>query len=272
MRRNAADRRFAGPAMDVRDLLRLGRRKRDPQSRQGPRVPEDVLLYAVGDIHGRRDLLQRLLQKIETDAHRSPAMKKILVFLGDYVDRGRDSRGVIDIISSPMPPFESVCLKGNHEYVLLEFLDDPDVWEDFRRFGGLETLSSYGVDRRLLAGTETPPEEIRDAFLAAFPKSHYDFLRELKCSYECGDYYFVHAGVRPGIPLERQVEDDQLWIREEFFSAGNAFDGHVIVHGHTPRPNPEKHPYRIGIDTGAYLSGRLTAAKFSGSSVEFLQS
>jgi serine/threonine protein phosphatase 1 len=258
--------------MGVRDLLRFKRRVRDQQSGQRPRVPDDVLLYAVGDIHGRRDLLQRLLEKIEADAGHSADMKKILVFLGDYVDRGQDSRSVIDIVSSPIPPFETVCLKGNHESVLLEFLDDPEVWEDFRRFGGLETLSSYGVDHGLLAGAETPHEEIRDAFLAVFPKSHYDFLRGLKCSYECGDYYFVHAGVRPGIPLERQVEADQLWIREEFFSAGNAFDGHVIVHGHTPRPNPEKHPFRIGIDTGAYLSGRLTAAKFSGPDVEFLQS
>jgi diadenosine tetraphosphatase ApaH/serine/threonine PP2A family protein phosphatase len=258
--------------MGVRDLFRFIRRGRSGPPRPPPCVPDDVVLYAVGDIHGRLDLLRRLLEKIGADARIAEVGRKILVFVGDYVDRGLDSRGVVETVSSPIPPFETVCLKGNHELMLLEFLNDPSLWEELRRFGGLETLASYGVDRRLLMAEGVAHDKIRDAFVAALPGGHYEFLRGLPCSYECGDYYFVHAGARPGVPLARQVEADQLWIREAFFSAGDAFGGRVIVHGHTPRSAPEIHPFRIGIDTGAYYSGHLTAARFLGSGVEFLQS
>jgi serine/threonine protein phosphatase 1 len=146
------------------------------------------------------------------------------------------------------------------------------VWEDWRRFGGLDTLASYGLDRQLLYGAGASPGKIRDAFLAALPQRHYDFLTALPSSYACGDYYFVHAGARPGIPLGRQVDADQLWIRDEFLIAGNAFGGRVVVHGHTPTAEPERHPFRLGLDTGAYMSGRLTAVKLHGADVTFLQS
>ena len=250
----------------------FGWKRRTATERAPARVPEGVLLYAVGDIHGRSDLLLPLLKKIGADAREEPAARRILLFVGDYVDRGPDSRGVIDAIVDGVTPFETVFLKGNHEAVLLDFLDNPARWEDWRRFGGLETLASYGVDHRLLAGAGVEPEEIRDAFLAALPRKHLDFLRTLLLSYECGDYYFVHAGARPGIPLDQQIEADQLWIREGFLDAGDVFGGRVVVHGHTPKKSPERRSFRIGIDTGAYLYGCLTAARFMGDQVEFLQS
>ena len=192
------------------------------------------------------------------------------MFVGDYVDRGPSSRLVVERVSQGVPAFETIPLKGNHEQILLDFIADAELWEVYRRLGGVETLMSYGVDRDLLVGSNVAPAKIREAFLAAFPREHYKFLRSLHLSYDCGDYHFVHAGVRPGVPLDRQTEADQLWIREEFLTAGDAFDGRVIVHGHTPTREPEKLSFRIGIDTGAYMTGRLTAAKFHGTDVQFL--
>ena len=213
-----------------------------------------------------------MLRKIETDARGHEGQSRILVFVGDYVDRGPDSRGVIEYVAAGIPPFETVCLKGNHEEVLLDFIENPDLWENWRRFGGIETLASYGVEPRLLAETAASPFDLRDAFVERLPAHHYEFLRSLKRSYDCGDYHFVHAGVRPGVRLDRQLEADQLWIREPFLNAGDAFGGRVIVHGHTPKPDPERHPFRIGIDTGAYFTGCLTAAKFFATDIDFLQS
>lgn len=255
------------PLIDPSGLLRPFRREPKP----APSLPDGVLLYAVGDIHGRRDLLEGLLSEIRKDAEPIKAKRRMLLFVGDYIDRGADSCGVIGIVSAPIPPFDTVCLKGNHEQVLLEFLADPSMWRQWREFGGGETMASYGVNTKLLTEEPDDPVRIRDAFLAALPDRHYDFLRGLKVFYECGDYYFVHAGLRPGVPLSRQVETDQLWIRDKFFSAGNAFEGRVIVHGHTPRSAPEHKPYRIGLDTGAYASGCLTAARLLGPDVTFLQ-
>ena len=234
------------------------------------RAPDGVLIYAVGDVHGRLDLLNALIARIEDDAALRPDARRILVFLGDYVDRGDDSRGVVERLARGIPGFETIFLKGNHEQVLLDFLSDPAPWEEWRRFGGLETLVSYGVDRALLFGPCISPEAIRDAFVNALPQHHREFFRALRPSFSCGDYYFVHAGIRPGVPFEEQVEADQLWIRDEFLTAGNVFDGRVIVHGHTPREAPERRDFRIGIDTGAYLTGRLTAVRLEGEEVRFL--
>ena len=246
--------------------------RRAASAEPAPQVPAGIAVYAIGDIHGRLDLLSDLLGKIEEDAKSCREARRILVFVGDYVDRGPDSRGVVERVLAGVPTFETVCLKGNHEQVLLDFLADPLVWDHWRRFGGLETLASYQVDRHLLFGANVAPAAIRDAFAEALPQRHKDFLASLPRSYECGDYYFVHAGVRPGIPLERQVEADQLWIREDFLDSGKTTGGRVVVHGHTPRPAPEKLDFRIGIDTGAYLTGRLTAVKLIGPQVTFLQS
>ena len=234
------------------------------------RVPDGVVLYAVGDVHGQYHLLEDLLSRIQADVESHDHDKRILVFVGDYVDRGPSSRLVVERVAAGLPAFETIALKGNHEQVLLDFIADPELWEVYRRLGGIETLISYGVDRDLLVGSNVAAGTIHQAFLALFPPQHHAFLRSLHLSYDCGDYHFVHAGVRPGTPLDRQTEADQLWIRDQFLTAGDVFDGRIVVHGHTPTREPEKRSFRIGIDTGAYMTGRLTAAKFHRTDVQFL--
>ena len=234
------------------------------------RVPDGVVVYAIGDVHGQYHLLESLLARIHADAERQPHDRRILVFIGDYVDRGPHSRLVVERVAAGFPTFETIALKGNHEQILLDFISDPGQWEFYRRLGGIETLMSYGVERELLLGSNVVPATVRDSFLAVLPQSHHDFLRSLLLSYDCGDYHFVHAGVRPGVALDRQTDADQLWIRDLFLTAGDVFDGRVIVHGHTPTREPENLGFRVGIDTGAYMTGRLTAARLHGAEVEFL--
>jgi serine/threonine protein phosphatase 1 len=233
-------------------------------------VPDGVVVYAVGDVHGQHRLLEDLLAQIQADAESHDRDTRILVFVGDYVDRGPSSRLVVERVAAGVPAFETIALKGNHEQVLLDFIADPELWEVYRRLGGIETLVSYGVDRDLLVGSNVAAGTIHRAFLAVFPPQHHAFLRSLHLSYDCGDYHFVHAGVRPGTPLDRQTEADQLWIRDQFLTAGDVFDGRIVVHGHTPAREPERCSFRIGIDTGAYMTGRLTAAKFHRTEVRFL--
>ncbi|MBC8025464.1 MAG: serine/threonine protein phosphatase [Steroidobacteraceae bacterium] len=235
-------------------------------------VPDGVVVYAIGDIHGQDHLLTSLLGHIHADASLQDCERRILVFVGDYVDRGPASRAVIDRVAAGSPTFETVALKGNHEQMLLDFLADPEFWDVYRRLGGTETLMSYGVARDLIVAPGVAPATIRDTFLSVFPQAHHDFLRSLSLSYDCGDYHFVHAGVRPGVPLHLQTEEDQLWIRDEFLTAGDVFGGRVIVHGHTPKRDPENLGFRVGIDTGAYMTGRLTAARLRGADVNFLHS
>jgi serine/threonine protein phosphatase 1 len=231
-------------------------------------VPPDHRVYAIGDIHGRRDLLDALLDQIEKDCLGTP-QTIILVFLGDYVDRGPDSKGVIDRLLTLPARFEKKVLRGNHDQALLDFLADAAAYESWCDFGADETLISYGV---------RPPRnhslstfgDARDRFAAALPADHLHFLQTLPLSWEFGDYFFAHAGVRPGAPLNEQKEDDLLWIREEFLNSSEDF-GKVVVHGHTPTDSPVKRTNRIGVDTGAYLTGRLTAVVLEGQSQRFLQ-
>ena len=240
--------------------------------RRKPCVPDGVVVYAIGDIHGQDHLLTSLLAHIQTDVMLQDYDRRVLVFIGDYVDRGPGSRSVVDRILAGLPLFETVALKGNHEQMLLEFMSEPELWDVYRRIGGAETLVSYGVDRDFIYAPDVAPASIRDSFLAVLPQAHHDFLRTLSLSYDCGDYHFVHAGVRPGVPLHLQTEEDRLWIRDQFLTAGDVFEGRVIVHGHTPKREPENLGYRVGIDTGAYMTGRLTAAKFYGADIQFLHS
>jgi diadenosine tetraphosphatase ApaH/serine/threonine PP2A family protein phosphatase len=236
-----------------------------------PKLPEGELLYAVGDVHGRADLLSNLLAQIEADAEGRAAGAKTLVFLGDYVDRGPDSRGVIELLRTGLPDgFNAHFLKGNHEALLLDFLADPDALDHWRMNGGEATLASYGVEVDLFNGTGAPPEMWRDAFAAALPEAHLDFLENLKLQTGDGDYLFVHAGIRPGVPIEAQAEDDLIWIRDEFLNSDEAF-GKVVVHGHSPAFAPVVRPNRIGIDTGAVFSGRLTALRLEDGEQGFLQ-
>ncbi len=234
-------------------------------------VPPGRRVYAVGDVHGRADLLVRLLKDLHEDIGRGGFEgRPILVMLGDYIDRGFQSKDVIDVLMGElMSPFETYFLKGNHEAAMLQFLTDPTIGPRWSEFGGAETLVSYGVRP---PRTRTSADEWRTASEAlnqALPPEHLNFLSNLDLSVRIGDYVFVHAGVRPGVPLDQQTEYDLLWIREEFLSDSRAL-GAVIVHGHTPTTLPHKDSRRVGIDTGAYLSGRLTAARFEHDSVEFI--
>jgi len=195
----------------------------------------------------------------------------VVVYLGDYVDRGPESKAVIDALIKG-PPFEAEThfLKGNHEDALLSFLDDPGFLRMWRDYGGMETLQSYGVK---IPSGGIGDEWIIDAhrqFSANFPESHLAFLQGLELSYALGDFGFVHAGIRPGIRFNKQQGADLMWIRDQFL-ASKRNHGKIIVHGHTPQEQPVIHRNRIGIDTGAYITGVLTALVLEGTTFRFIQ-
>jgi serine/threonine protein phosphatase 1 len=235
-----------------------------------PSVPEDSRLYAVGDIHGRTDLLTRMLARIAEDAAAGAPGRRVLIFLGDYVDRGPDSAGVLDILIDHIPDgFESVFLMGNHEQFMLDFLDKGIMGESWLSNGGRATFSSYGLDALgFFLGNRTLAD-LRADLMEALPDRHRRFLDGLRPCHREGDYFFVHAGVRPGIPLERQDPFDLLWIRGLFLNSRQDF-GAVVVHGHSIEPEPDVHANRIGIDTGAYQSGRLTCLVLEGTARRFI--
>jgi serine/threonine protein phosphatase 1 len=237
-----------------------------------PTLPEGQLLYAVGDIHGRSDLLRPLLEEIAADAAASSGVDtKTLVFLGDYVDRGQDSKGVVDVLLGGLPKgFECRFLKGNHEAMLLGFLDGTTPLEHWRINGGGATLASYGVEVERLDHSRASAAAWRGEFAAALPPEHLTFFRNLELSLSFGDYLFVHAGLRPGVPLSAQGEADLIWIRSPFLNHMESF-GKIVVHGHTPGNEPVMRLNRIGIDTGACFTGRLTALRLAGTSRRFLQ-
>jgi serine/threonine protein phosphatase 1 len=230
-----------------------------------PRLPDGVRVYAIGDVHGRADLLQSLLTVIDVDLARSAPERAIQVFLGDYVDRGPNSRAVIDLLIERSKSHETVCLRGNHEVFLLEVLKDPARLQEWRHYGGLTTLVSYGITPTMNPSAEEQVELI-EGLRHAIPSAHYDFLHQLPSSFTCGDFFFVHAGVKPGIALDRQKDEDLLWIRDEFLTSEQRF-GKYVVHGHTPVPAPEIRPNRINIDTGAYATGNLTLLTIQGDSL-----
>ena len=232
----------------------------------------DALVYAVGDIHGRRDLLDILLAKIRADAALAGEARPVLVFIGDYVDRGPDTRGVIEAVLTLAreAAFEVRPLRGNHEAQLLAFLEDPRAGPAWLEFGGGATLASYGVAPPAGRTDEAGWEDARRALAAALPDAHLTFFKQLELAVVCGDYLFVHAGVRPGIPLNEQSEHDLLWIRDEFLSASRPFEK-VVVHGHTPEAAPYLGRNRIGIDTGAYATATLTAVRLHGTERSFIQ-
>jgi len=219
-------------------------------------------------------LLSRLIETISADAEAlAPDLMPALVFLGDYVDRGPDSKSVIDqlIALAASGRFEVRALKGNHEETLLAFLDDAGfgpAWEDF---GGKQTLVSYGVASPGSRTQTAEWEKVRSAFGQALPHEHFAFLSNLELMAVYGDYAFVHAGIRPGVALNAQREQDLLWIRDEFLQAKGPFDK-VIVHGHTPATEPFVGRFRIGIDTGAYATGVLTAVRLRDAEQTFLAS
>jgi serine/threonine protein phosphatase 1 len=232
---------------------------------RGPRLPDGIRIYALGDIHGRADLLKEMFTVIDVDIARNPAHRPIEVYLGDYIDRGPNSARTLDLLIERSLDHETVFLKGNHEAFCLEVLRDPAKLEDWRQFGGLQTLMSYGIQPSLNPDAAEQTELIR-ALIEIMPGDHLRFLKSLKPSFLCGDFFFVHAGVRPGIPLKEQQETDLLWIRNEFLDSNEDF-GKFIVHGHTPVREPDIRPNRINIDTGAYATGNLTLLTIQGTSM-----
>jgi serine/threonine protein phosphatase 1 len=234
-----------------------------------PSLPADLRLYAVGDIHGRLDLLDQLLTSIRSDLLRRPAVRTVFVFLGDYIDRGSASCETIDRLIKHRETNECVFLKGNHELIAIKCLSDPSLFDYWMRLGGRETLASYGVAAAAGATSGKRVVELQAAFHNALPQAHFRFLRDLKTSYTCGDFFFAHAGVKPRAGLSHQTENDLLSIRKEFLESRKDF-GKIIVHGHTPTYEIEVAPNRINIDTGAYATGRLTCLVLEGSSLSVI--
>jgi serine/threonine protein phosphatase 1 len=230
-------------------------------------VPAGEAVYAIGDIHGRADLLDDLLRRVARDAagHSNDQVRR-LIFLGDYIDRGDASRAVIEaLLRRSLPGFATVYLKGNHEQAMLDFLDGRNDGRAWLSYGGAETVMSYGLPA--MGGSS---DALRSALAAALPAEHSAFLRACILHYVAGDYVFVHAGARPGVALEAQDPLDLLWIREDFLAASEALPGKVVVHGHTVCKKPENLRHRINIDTGAFFSDRLTCLVLRGNTRGFL--
>ena len=227
------------------------------------RTPEGTTIYAIGDIHGRADLLRDLHGGIRADYAKRRPNRAMMVYLGDYVDRGPASREVIDLILKEAPEgMEKACLLGNHEDLMLAFLDGGSTGLDWLPNGGGETMRSYGV------APESP--ESRDELAASLPEAHTEFLRSLKPYHVVGDYLFVHAGIRPGLPLQKQSRFDLIWIRERFLGS-DADHGRCVVHGHTIRRQVDFRPNRIGIDTGAFFTNKLTCLVLEGDTRSLIQ-
>lgn len=233
-------------------------------------IPDGSRIYAVGDIHGRLDLLDALLQQIEDDdAARAPAETSV-IFLGDLVDRGPDSAQVIQRLLDLSHRTDRVrFLLGNHEEVFLKALaGEKGAMPFFIRIGGKQTVLSYGFSEEEYRNTDY--DALTTLLRERVPQSHIDFLNGFEDMIEIGDFAFVHAGVRPGVPLAEQVPGTLRWIRDEFISHRGELEK-IIVHGHTITDEVEERRWRIGIDTGAFASGRLTAMGFEGNTRWVLQ-
>lgn len=233
-------------------------------------IPQGLRIYAIGDIHGRADLLGELHKRIQCDAQSNPGAEKRIIYLGDYIDRGPASRAVLEILMmAPPGGIPTTHLLGNHEAMLLRFLEDASIGREWLAYGGVATLMSYGVHLKREGRADQKLVIAQHDLRESLPASHQQFLAALPTHQIFGDYLFVHAGVRPGIPLDRQTDTDLIWIRDEFLASEN-FHGKIVVHGHSYRTEPEVRPNRIGIDTGAYATGRLTCLVLEGHGMRFL--
>lgn len=242
----------------------------------GSETPRDTVIYAIGDIHGNLDLLEALQSELLLDFQRRRARRRVIVYLGDYPSRGSRSRQVVERVRTWRPPgygeVEMVPLKGNHEDMALRFLGGEfGLGRHWLESGGMSTLLSYGVEP-VPTGTldRETMETLRGRFARALPPEHLAFLQSLKTSHREGGYYFVHAGVRPGVALSEQCDHDRMWIKHDFLSS-EVDHGAVVVHGHMVVPEPEQHPNRIAIDTGAHQSGILTCLVLEGGKRSLLQ-
>ncbi|OCK61876.1 metallophosphoesterase family protein [Bradyrhizobium sp. LMTR 3] len=229
-------------------------------------TPADTRIYAVGDIHGCADLLSEIIARIDEDIRRRPIAHTIEVYLGDYVDRGPHSRTVIDLLTIRLVANHAVCLRGNHEAVMEGFLQDPAILQYWLQLGGMQTLASYGVE---LHDETATASEVHRRFLDAFPRAHELFMQCLRNQFRCGDFLFVHAGIRPDVPIDHQDPNDLIWIRDAFLDSTLDHE-QFIVHGHTPVPHPDIRHNRINIDTAAWRTGTLTCIAIEGSAILFL--
>lgn len=231
-------------------------------------VPADTRAYAIGDVHGRRDLLESLLARIDAERAADPRTAEHLILLGDLIDRGPDSRGVLDLLLARAAEDPTLTiLGGNHESMLVTLLDG-DMWhlESWLHFGGEECARSYGLDPIALLAE---PDRAAALLRAAIPAAHQALLRALPDSHRVGDVLFVHAGIRPGVAIDEQDPQDLRWIRLPFLRSA-ADHGVLVVHGHTVVAEPDIQANRIAIDTGASATGRLTALCLDGSARRFL--
>jgi serine/threonine protein phosphatase 1 len=243
-------------------MLRLSRSKGEIRK---PRLPDGIRIYAISDVHGCADLLQQMFTVIDRDLMTIGSNRAIHVFLGDYIDRGPESCRTVDLLVERSQKHESVFLKGNHESFLFDVLRDPTQLQEWKQYGGLQTLTSYGLRPSLNPDPVEQTELIRQ-LAEAIPAHQRSFFNNLRLRFVCGDFFFVHAGVKPGVALANQQEQDLLWIREEFLSSEEQF-GKYIVHGHTPVREPDIRLNRINIDTGAYATGNLTLLTIQGGSL-----
>jgi serine/threonine protein phosphatase 1 len=235
-------------------------------------IASQTCIYAVGDIHGRWDLLVELHDLIRVHAQRYPDFQKKVIYLGDYIDRGPDSKRVLDeLIRASLPDFTAVHLKGNHEAMLLAFLENAAQGNIWLFNGGIATLQSYGIrwSDKMPYSSQTLAK-LQKALQQQLPQTHWGFLRSLQLYHIEGDFLFCHAGYKPKVPLADQAEQDLLWIRDEFLYSPLHHEK-IIVHGHTISTQPEILPNRVGIDTGAFHTGILTAAAIVDSEIYFLQ-
>lgn len=234
-------------------------------------TPENEVVFAVGDIHGRADLLRALTPAIWKARGEKDGKHTTVVFLGDYIDRGPSSDEVLDILIGleNSKAVDWVFLRGNHEQALLDFIEDPEAGPSWGDWGGRETMASYGVDAPH-GGDARLWRMARDRLEAAIPKAHLAFLRGMPLRHEIGDYFFAHGGARPGVPLDKQEDWDLLAIRQPFLQSSRAFEK-VVVHGHSISTEAHSDHRRIGIDTGAYATGALTAVRLEGEGRRLLQ-
>ena len=254
-------------------LFRRGK-KRAVDSAFLPKLPPGDRVYAIGDIHGRADLLEALIRLIRADIQiASPANRPIVVTLGDYIDRGGESGRVLDILCRAefAPDFHLVPLRGNHDQFLLDFLEQPVLGRSWINYGGGATLAAYGVPVPRTQTDENAWIAAGEQLAEIIPSEHLEFIRRAAFVYTLGDYVFVHAGVRPGVPLDQQKTSDLISIRDVFLSSRNPLPGHVVVFGHTPFETPLVDQARIGVDTGACATGVLTAVVLEGEERSFLR-
>ena len=246
-------------------ILRRLRKRSEDERRYS--VPDGLRVYAIGDVHGCLDELERVLEKIDNDlAGRD--VRSHMVFLGDLVDRGPNSAGVIErVLHQALPTHDASVLMGNHEEIMLKCYDgDTESYAHWLQFGGLETIESYGITRRDLFDRSY---DLARAMRAMIPSTHIDFIRSFKDHVTIGDYLFVHAGIRPGRSLNEQTTRDLRWIRSGFLESKEDH-GFMVVHGHTIIQTAERHRNRIAVDTGCYLTGRLSAVAIEGNHVDVL--